>query len=376
MALNKQALGTKQSLNGPHLALQLAGELTVYQPFLAISGPMKTTISSTRRHGGRFSSQAILLAGIAFAVTASPAFARGTLAGTSIENTAVATFDGPGGSVQVPSNQVTVLVDELIDPLVESNNPGDVVATPGSTAGVHSFTLTNNGNGSETFVLTAVHTNGGDDFDPTANAIVIDSNNNGVYDEGVDTVYVPGTNDPVLAPDGSVVVFVLSDVPSGVNDGDRGQVTLVANSGTGTGAPGTSFTGAGEGGGDAVLGTSGGTDNDDGFFVISSATIALLKSATITDPFGGSEAVPGSVITYTLTANATGTGSVNGVVISDAIPTGTVYEPASMTLGGAALTDASGDDAGTFSGTGVSVNLGTVTGGTSQTVTFQVKIAE
>ncbi len=337
---------------------------------------MKTNISPSRRLGSRVSSQALLLAGIAIAVTASPAFARGTLAGTSIENTAVATFDGPGGSVEVPSNQVTVLVDELIDPVVEGNDPGDVVALPGSTGAVQSFTLTNNGNGSEAFVLTAVHTNGGDEFDPTANSIVIDSNGNGVYDEGVDTVYVPGTNDPVLAPDESVVVFVLSDIPSAVADGDRGQVTLVADSATGTGAPGTSFAGAGEGGGNAVLGSSGGTDEDDAFFVVTSATIALLKSATIADPFGGTEAVPGSIITYTLTANASGTGSVSGVVITDAIPAGTVYEPASMTLTGAALTDASGDDAGTFSGTGISVDLGTVTGGTSQTVTFQVKIGE
>ena len=337
---------------------------------------MNSNISSSRSLVGRISSQAALLAGIAIAVSASPAFARGTLAGTAIENTAVATFDGPGGSVQVPSNQVTVTVDELIDPVVEGNDPGDVIALPGATGAVHSFTLTNNGNGSEAFVLTAVHTNGGDEFDPTANSIVIDSNNNGVYDEGIDTVYVPGTNDPVLAPDESVAVFVLSDIPSAVSDGDRGQVTLVADSATGTGAPGTSFAGAGEGGGNAVLGASGGTDEDDGFFVISSAAVALLKSATIVDPFGGNTAVPGSIITYSLTANATGSGSVTGVVISDAIPTGTVYEPASMTLAGAALTDASGDDAGTFSGTGISVDLGTVTGGTSQTVTFQVRIAE
>ncbi len=337
---------------------------------------MKTHIFPTRRSGGRLSSHALLLAGITFAVSASPALARGTLAGTSIENTATATFDGPSGPVEVPSNQVTVLVDELIDPVVGSNDAGDIVATPGATGVVHGFTLTNNGNGLEEFVLTAVHTNGGDDFDPTANQIVIDSNDNGVYDEGVDTIYVPGTNDPVLAPDASVVVFVLSDIPGTVTDGDRGEVSLVAESATGTGAPGTSFAGAGEGGGDAVLGTSGGTDNDNGFVVVSSATIALLKSATIADPFGGAEAVPGAIITYTLTANATGSGSVNGVVISDLIPTGTVYQPASLTLAGAALTDAASDDAGTFDGTGVVVNVGTMAGGASSVVTFQVKIAE
>lgn len=337
---------------------------------------MKTHTSPSRCLGDRISSQAILLAGMAFVMGSSPAFAKGTLAGTSIENTAVATFDGPSGSVQIPSNQVTVLVDELINPVVDGNDPGDVVTTPGATKAVHSFTLTNDGNGPEAFLLSAVHANGGDDFDPTANQIVIDANNNGVYDEGVDTIYVAGTNNPLLDPDESVTIFVLSDIPATVADGDRGQVTLVANSTTGTGAPGTSFAGAGEGGGDAVIGTSGGTGDDDAFFVVSSATLALLKSASIADPFGGNEAVPGSIITYTLTANATGSGTASGVVISDVIPTGTVYESGSITLAGAALTDASGDDAGTFNGTGISVNLGTINGGTSHVVTFKVKIAE
>lgn len=337
---------------------------------------MDTLITSFGRPAGRLSLHAALLVGAAAVFGSTPALAVGTAAGTVIENTATATFEGPSGPINVPSNQVTVTVDELIDPVVTSDNPGDVAAISGSTKQVQTFTLTNNGNGPESFALTTVYNNGGDDFDPTANSIVIDSNNNGVYDEGVDTIYVPGTNDPQLAADASVTIFVLSDIPATAGDGDRGNVELVASAKTGTGAPGDSFAGQGEGGGDAVLGISGGTGNDDSFFVVSAATLAFAKSASISDPFGGNEAVPGAIITYTLTASATGSGSLTGVVISDNIPAGTIYEVGTMTLNTAALTDAASDDAGTFNGTGISVNIGAMTGGDVETVTFKVKIED
>jgi hypothetical protein len=43
---------------------------------------------------------------------------------------------------------------------------------------------------------------------PRSSQVVIDTNNNGVYDAGVDTVYVAGTNDPLLTPDQSITVFM------------------------------------------------------------------------------------------------------------------------------------------------------------------------
>jgi uncharacterized repeat protein (TIGR01451 family) len=307
-------------------------------------------------------------------LAASPAYAAGTTAGTTIQNTATATYDDGTGPKTVPSNQVDLLVDELIDVTVASGDPGDVNTTPGATNQILRFTLTNTGNGPESFRLGNVANNGGDDYDPSVTQLVLDTNGNGVYDAGVDTVYVPGSNDPLLNPDQSVMIFVLSTTPGGLNDGNRGQVVLTARSNTGTGAPGTSFAGQGVGGGDAVVGASGADADDDGFYRVLTASVALIKSATVADPFGGTEAVPGAIITYTITATVSGTGSVSGVMISDPVPANTTYQPNSITLGGTPKTDVNDADEANQTGNVVTVNVGTVPGGQTRTVTFRTRI--
>ena len=179
---------------------------------------------------------------------APPAHAAGTPAGTIINNSATATYDLPaGGQDSVTSNIVSLTVDELLDVSVASTDGGDVATFPAATNQVLTFRVTNAGNGNESFVLNALDNVGGDDFNPSATSIVIDSNGNGVYDPGIDTVYVAGANNPLLAPDASVLIFVLSSIPAGATDGQRGRVDLVAVAATGSGAPGTTFAGQGAG---------------------------------------------------------------------------------------------------------------------------------
>lgn len=322
-----------------------------------------------------------LVSAIAMAATAglglanpSIALAAGTRAGTMINNTATASFDPGGGTtVTVDSNTHTMQVDELIDTTVAWGDPSDVVTTPGSTSQVLTYSVTNTGNGVETFTLGTVSTIGGDNYDPTVTSIVIDDGD-GVYEPGIDTVYVPGSNDPTLNPDQVLTVFVISTTPTGLADGNRGGVLLTATSNTGTGAPGTSFAGVGEGGGDAVVGSTGGDGSDDGYYQVSAATVALVKSASVVDPFGGANAVPGATITYSIVATTSGSGSLAGLTINDVVPAGTTYKPGSIKLGGGALTDASDADAGAFSANAIAVALGTVPGGQTRTVTFQVVI--
>jgi uncharacterized repeat protein (TIGR01451 family) len=303
------------------------------------------------------------------------AYAAGTTAGTTISNTASATYNDPGGTQQTtPSNTVDILVDELLDVTVASADPGDVTVVPGSTNRVLSFVVTNTGNGSEAFRLTANTSLGGDQFDPTTTSLVLDTNNNGVYDAGVDTVYTAGSNDPVLTPDASIRVFVLSTIPGASTDLDRGLVNLTATATTGTGAPGTSFAGQGQGGGDAVVGSTGADGVDDGAYIVQNASVALVKSATVVDPFGGSEPVPGAIITYRLVATVSGTGTLTNLTIGDAIPANTTYQTGSITLQSSALSDAADSDAGEFSSNAVAVRLGALSGGTSRTVTFRVRI--
>lgn len=330
-------------------------------------------IKPSRRFTGAARKGLLLGSVLVVALAGQPAYAAGTRAGTTISNTATASYDAGAGTQNVNSNTVDLLVDELLNVTVASNNPADVPTTPGATGQALSFTVTNTGNGVESFGLTSIANGGGDDYDPTVTSIVIDDGD-GIYEPGTDIVYVPGTNDPVLNPDAVVTIFVVSTTPGTVADGDRGIVALVAAARTGTGAPGTSFAGQGEGGGDAVVGATGADGQDDGAFVVAAATVALTKSASISDPLGGSEPIPGAIITYTIVATVTGSGSVSGLAITDAVPTNTTYVAGSITLGGVAQTDAVGDDAGSFASGQVSVSLGTIAGGNTRTVTFRATI--
>lgn len=306
---------------------------------------------------------------------AEPAQAVGTAAGTTISNTATATYTDAGGNpASVPSNRVDIRVDEILDVTVVSSDPGDVATLPGATNQVLTFTVTNTGNGSETFRLSPVNAIGGDAFDPTTTSLVIDSNGNGVYDAGVDTIYNAGSNDPVLAPDTSVRVFVLSTMPAAATNGQRGQTDLTATAITGSGTPGTAFAGLGQGGGDAVVGTTTALGRDDGFYIVNAATVAFVKSATVLDPFGGSKPVPGAIITYTLVATVSGSGSLANLAAGDPIPASTTYVPGSITSQATPITDLTDADAGEFAASRVSVRFGTVPGGQTRTITFKVKI--
>ena len=329
--------------------------------------------TGNRRFSAATTRNMLLLAGTALTLVSQPAFAAGTRAGTTISNTATATFDNGAGTQNVNSNIVDMKVDELLNVTVASNNPADVTTTPGATGQVLSYTVTNTGNGVEAFGITSIANAGGDNYDPTVTQIVID-NGNGIYEPGVDTIYIAGTNDPVLNPDASVTIFVIAATPAGVVDGNRGIVSLVAAAKTGTGTPGTSFALQGEGGGDAVVGATGADGQDNGAFRVSTAVVSLAKSAVVVDPLGGAEPIPGATITYTIVATVTGSGNVTGLNINDPIPTNTDYVPASIALGSVAQTDLADADAGRFDTGAVKVAIGTVAGGNTRTITFRVLI--
>lgn len=195
----------------------------------------------------------------------------------------------------------------------------------------------------------------------------------GQYDEG-DTLYSPGAGDLDLPQDGSAVVFVLATLPASARNGQQGLVRLTATSATGTGTPGRVIAGGGVSGGDAVIGASGAQSAADGRYRVAAATIALVKSQKVADPFGGTRTVPGSTITYSLAAEISGSGTLTGLRLSDTVPAGSSYQPGSITLNGAVKSDAAdGDEARIENGT-VTVSLGTVPAGESRTVTFRVTV--
>ncbi|MAW91124.1 MAG: hypothetical protein CL575_10345 [Altererythrobacter sp.] len=309
---------------------------------------------------------------LSFLLAGSAAHAGGVEAGTLIENTATATYEDGTGSVSVPSNTVTLRVDEVLDVTVTSLNPGPVSASSGSA--VLTFEVTNIGNGPEAFRLTANPNTASNDFVTDIEAIAVDSNDNGSYEPGVDAILTGPETTKVLDAGENVKVFVIATIPGMVLDGQKSAIDLLAEAVTGTGAPGTVFAAKGVDGGDAIVGGNGADDNKAGSIIIGITTVDLVKSATIADPWGGTSAVPGSVVSYTITANVKGRGSVTDLVVADVFPAGTTYTAGTLALNAAALTDADDGDAGESSATGISVSLGTVAGGTNHSVTFDVTI--
>lgn len=296
-------------------------------------------------------------------------------AGAIIESTAEATYDDGGAPRSVISNRVAVRVDELIDIAAASLDAGPVAARSGPA--VLAFLLENAGNGPEAFTLEVETSVAGNGFDTTLDGIAVDGNGNGAYDPGVDAVLPVPRLTGSLTAGTAQTVFVIVLVPAGITDGALSAVTLTARSATGSGAPGTVIGGAGESGADAVVGLSNGVALATGQLVGNAGAVTLLKSAVVADPWGGASAVPGATITYGIEARVSGSAAVDGLVITDAIPAGTRYVANSLQLDAAALSDAPGDDAGEASdAAGIRVELGSLPGGSSATVSFAVEIEE
>ena len=316
--------------------------------------------------------------GIVLYCLSNVALAEGTPAGTVIENTATLSFELDGNPATITSNTTSFTVVELIDLAVTLQSPQTLVSA-GDTNRALLFSVVNTGNGTETFQLAINSIVSGDDFDPVPATISIyfDTDGSGDFTTG-DVAYVPGDNDPVLAPDESVAILILNDIPSDRLNGDVGFSELIVTSATGTGNPGDDFGGQGDNGVTAVLGVSGGTSTVRGEYLVSDVQVSIVKTQSVSDPFGGNEPVPGATITYTIEVSVAGSGTAVGGVVSDVIPTFTSYVPGSLTLDAAALTDAVDADAGELDTTGaptIIVRLGDITAaGSPRTVRFDVLI--
>ncbi|MGH8264686.1 MAG: hypothetical protein ACRET4_14505 [Steroidobacteraceae bacterium] len=320
----------------------------------------------------------LALAGCIVLLAGREARAAGTVAGTSIANTAQVTYTVGGAQVTTPSNTQTFVVAERLDVNLTLQSP-PVSVQGGDTNRALVLRVTNTGNGIEAFNLVMTSAIAGDNFDPTPASppIYFDTDASGDLSPA-DTAYVPGTNDPLLAPDAFVTMLIVNDIPSGLTNGALGRSRLTAQAKTGTGPPGTVFAGQGTGGVDAETGSSGGSSNATGEYVVSDISLSNVKSATVQDPFGGTEPVPGARIRYQLVVGATGTGTATNAVLDDAIPANTTFVPGSLSLNGGALSDAADADAGEFiagASASIHVRLGNLTAAAgNQTIVFQVTI--
>ncbi len=319
----------------------------------------------------------LVLASIIFACS-NATWATGTLAGTVIDNVAVVNFDIGGVNNTQNSNTVTMTVLERLDVTVTLQSPQVLVSANQANRSLL-FTVTNTGNGDDEFELFIDSALAGDDFDPLpANpSIYYDTDTSGDFTVG-DVAYVLAGNNPQLAADESVDILLVNDMPPALTDGWLGRSQLTATSTTGTGLPGETLAGLGDGGLDAVLGSSGGTTSVFGEYLVSDVSVNVQKSVLVSDPFGGTEPTTGATLTYTITVEVTNGGTATASVFSDPVPQFSTYVANSLSLNGANLTDVIDADAGELDLSGppaVVVRLGdlTLVDGI-QTIEFQVTI--
>ena len=313
--------------------------------------------------------------------SASNAFAQATAAGTIINNEATASFSIAG----VPSTRTasaSFTVQEIIDVTVTWVDSTNIFADTPELDAVSQFEVANIGNGSEDFVLSVANSSAADQFDfvlPGGVEIFIDDPVNGT--QGVfdidDDLFVTSTT---IAPETTITVFVVADVPAGLNQADEGHIDLIATSNT-TGAagaaPGTVLAGLGDSGTDAIVGSTQATAFDTAIYEISTVDVTLTKTIlSVTDTFGGNQFLPGSTVVYRIEISVAG-GVADSLIITDPIPVDTTYVAESVDLDGADMTDASGDDQADFDVTNantVTVDLGTVADGTTHTIDITVTV--
>lgn len=283
-----------------------------------------------------------------------------TTPGTSISNRAEFSYTIADELRQGSSNTVTFTVGERLDVgMTADPTPTPVTQMPSSVAVI----VTNLGNGDEALDLTVQPSTG-----IRVDQVAIDRDGDGRFDGAVDQPLSGET--PVLAPGEAlhlVAVIAASGAPV------DGNLVIAASAQTGSGPANASFPGLGDDGGDAVVGPTGATASVTLPLVAGRNVPALTKEQAVRAPDGSTRAISGAIVTYTLVAALPSNGA-RDVRIEDPVPEGTGYVAGSLTLDGAALTDAADGDAGGCDGRTVAVALGTPAAAATRTVTFQVRL--
>ncbi|MDZ4186296.1 MAG: hypothetical protein U1D97_15130 [Desulfuromonadales bacterium] len=350
-----------------------------------------------------------LLLSVAFAaLMAQSALAAGTPACTSIANTATVNFSV--GNVPDPTgasaSALPFIVGNKINFTVTNEDLGDITVLPGVAGNVINFLITNTGNADQRFSVTHAEITDGSTNPKSGSADNSD----------MDNPSTPTIMTGVLAPGGSEAVTIVADTPALPNNNDVAVYALIAQAykvdGTTPEAENSSLItyGATTCTTDIVFADSD-TDTDSGsarngkdsargsFIVSASATVNVTKSSAVySDPINGigtgAKAIPGAVVTYTITVTNPGTSSatVTGVTIADSLNNeiavvqslafNTQFDDGADTcaagqgivVDNACLTNATGDDAADFTANVVNVAGANLAPGASTEIKFQVTV--
>ena len=264
--------------------------------------------------------------------------AIGTPAGTLVTANASVSFTSPNGT---PGNAISpdamVMIGQVAG--VDVEPPRSSLAAAGTSV-IFPHTLTNVGNGSDTFFLTATS------LDGWPIRMVLDVNGDGAEDAGDSPIVGP----VALNADAVAQILVVLDIPwTAPTTPPQPAVTLTATSQFDAGV------------------TDSLTDN----LEVTAPVPTVLLNKTV----NAASAVAGDILTYTIAYTSWSLGS-NDLTILDTIPAGLSYEAGTLRLGAQALTDVSGDDEGDYDPTAgvIAVTIPAAAIQPADTVIFQVRV--
>lgn len=269
-------------------------------------------------------------------------------AGTSISNQASATYtDSSAVSRTVNSNTVSTTVLPVASLTLTAN--GAQNATPGSVV-YYPHTLTNTGNGADTFSLSTSNAGG---F--TMSSVQIFADNGSGLPTG------PAISSTGSIPSNGIFRFVVvGTLPAGAAVPQTNTITVTATS---------------------VLDNTKTASNTDVTTVSANAVVTLTKSVS-----ANSGPAPSGPYTYTLTYTNTGNSVATNVAVTDVLPAGLDYVAGSArwsATGATALSDSGGSSGSAPNTLSSSYTAGTrtflatlaqVSPGQSGTLSFQVNV--
>ena len=343
---------------------------------------MKFTVTSPSVWG--HCRQAGAIVGVLLVAWSGLAGAAGTASSTTITNRSSLTYSVGGVSQTLIESSPTgnstpgatlgtdtsFVVDNKVSVLVTEGNSTFTSVTPGQLAAVTTFTVTNQGNTTQDFALSAANLangttlfSGTDNFDGLLCSTFRESGATAGYQALQDVA----TFVDELTADGTATVYVVCNIPTGQANGSNAVVSLTATARAGgaaasLGAALTETTTANTAGVDIVFADSAGTDDAsrdaahsarDEYRVVAAALTVTKTIALICDPLNSTtfpKNIPGAVVRWTVTvSNAIGaSASATLTQVSDALNANSTFDPDLITgAGGAAGCEGAAGGAGT-----------------------------
>lgn len=338
-------------------------------------------------HGAAASMMAVAVA------MSSPAHAAQTVAGTTITNTVSVAYKVGGATQPSLSASDSFMVDRKVNLTVVEDGSATTQVSPGETAAVTSFLISNMSNAPIDIALAASNL-AGDDYSVSNFKMYADTNSDGSYTAGTDLeiTYL----DQIAAEATNVRVFVLADVPLGGTTGQVANIRLTATAAEATavgslGAIIAQSAGANTAGVETVFADSNANGNvardgidfaQDSYTIFTAGLTALKTSRIVSDPLNGTtnpKMIPGATVEYCIAVSgASGGAAATDVAISDTLPGTTTYEAAfgvkvNGTVTGSTC-NADGAIAGAHAAGVVSGTIPNVAAGDTRTVLFRVTI--